>query len=108
MKLGQDEMKCKVFSFVASTHGISADVTLGFVLDAPVSSLQMSSGADIASQDVFGEDAMTGETPVFLNTQGAFASFLFFANCHSVDMEDGQVVPYDNQLKSKPSDVVAL
>ena len=107
MKLSQDELKCKAFRFVAATQGISADVFLGFVLDAPVSTLQVPSGEDLTPEQVFDDD-VTGETPVFLNTQGAFASFLFFANCHPVETEDGQVVPFDNKLKTRPSDVVAL
>lgn len=107
MKLGPEEMKCKTFHFIAATHGVSADVNLGFVLDAPVSSLQIPSGADFTAEQVFSDD-MTGERPVFLNSHGAFASFLFFANCQSLEMEEGQVVPYDRNIKTRPSDVVAL
>jgi uncharacterized protein (AIM24 family) len=107
MKLGHEEMKCKSFRFVAATHGVSADVNLGFVLDAPVSTLQIPSDIGLTAEQVFSDD-MTGERPVFLNAQGAFASFLFYANCQSVEMEEGQVVPYDKNVKTRPSDVVAL
>eukprot|EP00602_Paraphysomonas_sp_CaronLab_P007721 CAMPEP_0185027090 /NCGR_PEP_ID=MMETSP1103-20130426/11898_1 /TAXON_ID=36769 /ORGANISM="Paraphysomonas bandaiensis, Strain Caron Lab Isolate" /LENGTH=130 /DNA_ID=CAMNT_0027560941 /DNA_START=287 /DNA_END=679 /DNA_ORIENTATION=- len=104
-----DDLECKTFKFTSGTPGVSADVTLGFVLDAPVSCLQVpdlqAEGAH--ANQILGENA-SGELPVFLNTHGAFASFSFYADSHQYVEEYGQVVPHDSTVKSQPSNVVAL
>jgi hypothetical protein len=106
--LSPEELECKTFTFMSVAQGIAANVTLGFVLDAPVSGLQISSkGEDFRASSVF-DDAVTGETPVFLNTYGAFASFLFYANSKPLEEEAGQVVPYDTKIKSSTPNVVIL
>jgi hypothetical protein len=106
--LSPEELDCKTFTFMSVAQGIAADITLGFVLDAPVSGIQISSKSeDFRASGVF-DDVITGESPVFLNTYGAFASFLFFANSHPVEEEGGQVVPYDTKVKAATPNIVSL
>lgn len=108
LHLSPEELESKPFTFISVAQGIAATITLGFVLDAPVSGIQApSSKEDFRASGVF-DDVVTGETPVFLNTYGAFASFLFYANSHPVEEEAGQVVPYDTKATKPPPNVVSL
>jgi hypothetical protein len=109
--LTPDELERKEYTFFPnpSLQGVLATVSMGFVLDAPVSGIHPPSSSDaFRASQIFDDNSSTGENPVFLNTSGPFSSFLFFGNAHPLDEESGQVVPYDSRVKSLPSDIVML